>query len=72
MAKKQEQKKSGSVAKPAQEAPKQESGMVAGATIPMNWPSGWFKATDEELQKIQAAGKLAGYNPQTKEALVAD
>ena len=32
--------------------------------------AGWIKVSVDEVQKIQAEGKLIGYNPATGEALV--
>jgi hypothetical protein len=33
-------------------------------------PGAWKKVTPEELAKIEASGKLKGYDPSTQEALI--
>ena len=32
--------------------------------------SGWVEVSKDELMKLQKEGKLAGYNPATKQALI--
>ena len=54
-------------------APGVEAGKKAeGAVVPGPVVSGpkWIKVTAEELAKLQSEGKLKGYRPDTKEALI--
>ena len=50
---------------PAKESVQESSPAPKTATGPK-----WVKVTAQELAKIQAEGKLMGYNPNTGEALV--